>query len=215
MALVAMKKAVVIIVVTLLITGILAVITILSCNNNGSETSVNGTDTETPVTNDKETIVTDEDGFRIVPPGTYGTHADGEPIYWGNPLDFPVDEDGYWFGILYREVDLSQADAGMRPWYESGVPIESWDDCLAPIFGQPITTRVEAVYIANKIAEIAGGDEGFRVSGVPVQLVAIERDPNKDIWIFVYGMGNVNIVSGPGLSIAISGDGEPLREWFW
>jgi len=190
----------------LLLAGIAVAVIFLSCNDNVDETNANATNTETP----DETKVeppdeTNEETGELVT----GILPNGEPIIWGNLINFPIGEDGYWFGVMYQVLDFLQPHPwGGGHWYEQGYTFEPLSD-LTTILGQSISTREEAAYIAKQILK----SEGFEIDGLELVIRRIEHDPNQDIWIFRYGPNNNNWLGRWSPSVAVSGDGELLRMW--
>jgi len=116
----------------------------------------------------------------------------------------------------FREVDLSEPDLSGRFWYERGGESQPISD-LSQILGQPITTREEAVAIANRILESESHPDmevgkGI-IGGLILELMLVEHDPNQNIWIFQYWQ---YFTLGSSLSVAVDGStGEFLRMWVW
>ena len=82
-------------------------------------------------------------------------------------------------GVKYKEVDLTKHWCGYI-WNEVGIEIEPRGD-LSQILGHRIETRDEAARIANEILVIEQGAGLF----TPYVLSHVERDLDKNIWIFI------------------------------
>jgi len=81
------------------------------------------------------------------------------------------------------------------------------------ILGQPITTRDEAVEIANKVLDLESDQGQGVIGGLTLELMSVEHDPNQNIWIFGYWENNIE-VDGSSFHVVVSGDtSELLRMW--
>jgi len=131
-------------------------------------------------------------------------------ILWVDYGDQPVLDDAGLrpIGVWYWEVDLSEPVSWSRKaWDEVGFDVEPRSD-LTQILGQRITTRDEAAYIAYRIL----ANEGNRTGGLESVLVLVKHDPDKNIWILVYG--DISRVPGSSFSVAVDGEsGELIRMW--
>jgi len=100
-------------------------------------------------------------------------------------------------------------------WHERGGTVEPRVD-LTQILGQPITTRDEAIDIANKILEAKSNPEmeigQELIDGLTLELMSVEHDPAQNIWIFGYGDSGPD--PGSSFHVALDGNtGELLRMW--
>jgi len=119
-----------------------------------------------------------------------------------------------WIGIRYREVDLvafyEKLSWDGRSWDERGHAIEPRSD-LTQILGQIISTRDEAAYIANEI--IASEGSNNIIGGLELELMNVTHDPDRNIWIFGYGVNDINLLSS-SFHVAVDGEsGELIRMW--
>ena len=132
-------------------------------------------------------------------------------IIWGEGNELPpLDECGIRStGLWFREADLSQPRWDGRYWDERGGTVEPRSD-LTQILRQSITTREEAAHIAKKILASEGAD---RIGGIELELMLVEHDPAKNIWIFGYWQNNINVL-GSTFHVAVNGEtGELIRMW--
>jgi len=136
------------------------------------------------------------------------SNDDPTKIIWVEEGDRPVMKDSHTVGIRYREVDLSKPNWQGKTWDERGFAFESNSD-LTQILGQEIATRDEAAYVANKILE-SEQDAGMFPA---YELMQVEHDPDKNIWIFIYWENKVGLL-GSCFHVAVDGEtGELLRMW--
>jgi hypothetical protein len=131
-----------------------------------------------------------------------------EPIIWVEENEEPeFDDDLRWIGIEYREIDLSEIyfRVGLY-WDDESIPLRNLLD-YSEVYGQRITTRDEAAYVANKVWKIEQREHSFE----GFELNLIEFDPNENIWIFKYWE---RMMIGTDIAIAVNGENsEVLRSW--
>jgi len=114
-------------------------------------------------------------------------------------------------GISFREVDLSKPTWAGQSWDERGFACEPRSD-LTQILSRSISTRDEAACIANEI--IASEQKtGNILGGSAFELMGVDHDPNKNIWIFHYCINDIRILSNT-FHVAVNGEnGELIRMW--
>jgi len=146
-----------------------------------------------------------------------GSHSNTESaltIIWVEEGEMPIyDETGLrTIGIKFREADLSEPISWANAtWDELGLTIEPRSD-LAQILGHSITTRDEAAKVAYEILKSEQEVEAI-FGGSELELMKVEHDPDKNIWIFAYWENNVNVGSN-SFYVAIEGkSGKLLRMW--
>ena len=112
-------------------------------------------------------------------------------------------------GIRFREIDLTQPVQQGHHWHEIGLTVKPQSN-LTSILCRSIATRNEAAYVANKILEFEVNLGG----GLVLELMQVEYDPIKNIWIFGYWENRVPPIPGRSYHVAVNGaSGELLRMW--
>jgi len=128
----------------------------------------------------------------------------------------PCDSDSRTIGLWFREVDLSEADWYGEYWYEIGIERSPRSD-LDLILGKPINTRDEAVSVANEILISESSSEtkigeGI-ISGITLELMSVSHDSTQNLWLFGFGVNDLNMIAS-SFHVAIDGNtGELLRMW--
>jgi hypothetical protein len=111
-------------------------------------------------------------------------------------------------GIEFREVDLSKPNEQGSTWENIGHTVESSID-FEQFAGQSIATVDEAVSVANMILEHEQSDDMFG----EFELMMIEYDSDKNIWIFIYWENDTNVL-GSSFHVAVDGNtAKILRLW--
>ena len=143
---------------------------------------------------------------------TVGNKESSPGIIWVEEGEVPAfDETGTrTIGIYFEKVDLSQPAWNGQAWDERGYTFEPRSN-LAPILGRSISSRDEAAHVANEILA-SEQKNGAVFGGEKLELMIVRHDSDKNIWIFVYFINNLN--DGSCFLVAVDGEsGELLRMW--
>ena len=111
--------------------------------------------------------------------------------------------------VRFSEVDLSEPTAQGGTWENIGMTVERIID-LSQFANQHISTKEEAKSIANTVLE----NEQQNGRYLSFELMIIEHDLNKNIWIFIYFQDPLLYGPGSDFSVAVDGNNiEILRMW--
>ena len=128
------------------------------------------------------------------------TEAENEEIIWVEEEDSWEDDGLRLIGVRFEEVVLTKPTLQGPLWDEVGRDVEPRSD-LSHILGQSIATRDEAAILAKKVLKSEQDNEDAHA----FELMLVQYDPNKNIWIFVYWENDIGLL-GHDLNVAINGE---------
>ena len=134
--------------------------------------------------------------------------AEEEEIIWVEEGERQEDDGLRSIGIRFEEVDLTKPTLQGPLWDEVGHDVEPRSD-LSHILDQSIATRDEAAILAKKVLR----SEQYNEETPALELMLVQHDPNKNIWIFAY-WENIIDLNCHSLQVAVDGgSGELIRMW--